>query len=607
MSSPRQTSDSDVVRAQRAARALDREVAPLWHDRFARLLYRELPSLDECFALDVHSGTGRTTDEVMRRLGDSARLLALQSDKARMAVAKIRLGNQFGKRVYLKGGDFDDVLEMDEDTYDLVVANLVLGQSVPDWKAGLSELLRVARPDGQILVTMPLRGTWAEVDDVFEEILRERGAMEAVRRLQLVRKRRPTTGQLAAVARQLDLTPRDYVVEHESFQLLFRSGRELLFSPLVELLQLPLWKAIVGDDGNAQEIFWELKTALDTYYEGNVIAVTCVAGLLRIQVPGSVRGRMAGDYWAQFPELDRLWGAIADHGASASDEDDEDDEFDLDIALDDEDDDEDEDADDVSGEDPDTASDDEAQPEVGDEAQTDDEPEAQAESESESESEAEAASEATSDSDEADEADAETDETGADEPPASQAEEDELEDDFDPSESLVGGPIVESPVPSAAARPVVDDESGELDLDKFFDSALADETDFFAEAEASIDSLDADDEDEAEVVAEIAEIDEVDEVDEEETGVRRIPDAARSGARARADGKPSTPPPPPTTGSGARRMPGAPPPPPGAGDSGVRRKPGLPPPPPTSGDSGSRKKLVLNRLGPQKKKPTKDE
>ena len=49
------------MREQKLARVIDREVAPVWHDRFARLLLRELPTNSETFALDVHSGPGHTT------------------------------------------------------------------------------------------------------------------------------------------------------------------------------------------------------------------------------------------------------------------------------------------------------------------------------------------------------------------------------------------------------------------------------------------------------------------------------------------------------------------------------------------------------------------
>ncbi len=50
------------------ARVIDREVAPVWHDRFARMIYREMPLNPRTFVLDVHCGPGRSTAELLQRL-----------------------------------------------------------------------------------------------------------------------------------------------------------------------------------------------------------------------------------------------------------------------------------------------------------------------------------------------------------------------------------------------------------------------------------------------------------------------------------------------------------------------------------------------------------
>ena len=56
---------------------IDREIAPIWHDRFARLIVRNLPGASDVIALDIHCGVGRTTAELLARLGPAARVLAL--------------------------------------------------------------------------------------------------------------------------------------------------------------------------------------------------------------------------------------------------------------------------------------------------------------------------------------------------------------------------------------------------------------------------------------------------------------------------------------------------------------------------------------------------
>jgi ubiquinone/menaquinone biosynthesis C-methylase UbiE len=335
VSNPR-TAGASSVREQKLARVIDREVAPIWHDRFARMLLRELPSDPELFTLDVHSGPGHTTAELLQRLDESSRIVALGRDPWLMQVAKTRVKPEWKRRVYFKAGDIDDVTGMNDATYDLTIANLVLGEQVVEWQPALAELARVTKPGGQVLVTLPLFGTWQEVEDLFEEMLRDEGMRKEVATLQQLRRRRPKPSQLVAGAREIGLSETDFVVEHERFELLFRSGREFLFAPVIEHGPLRLWKAILGRAEKPQALFWRFKEAIDTYYAGRVLSVTVVAGLVRLRVPlpegASAAPNFAAGYWARYPSLARMWGIGAGAGAAtdASDED-----FDLDIDLDD--------------------------------------------------------------------------------------------------------------------------------------------------------------------------------------------------------------------------------------------------------------------------------
>ena len=302
------------LRDQRVARAIDREVAPLWHDRFARLLWRNLPAVPPELTLDVHSGPGRTTAELLERLPPSTRIVSLEPDEAMRAIAKARIAPGFRDRVYLKAGDLSEIADMGDDTYDLVVANLVLGEA-HDLPEALRGLVRITRPGGQILATFPMAGTWHEAEDVFHEVLRDSNLPDADRRLKRLARLRSSGLDVAKVVESLGVAPDNFVVEQERFCLLFRSGREFLFSPLVEHGPLRLWKAILGDHDKPQEIFWRLKEYVDAYFSGHAFSVSVVAGLLRLRVPqrgeaaAYAAAETAGEYWRCFPELDALWQA----------------------------------------------------------------------------------------------------------------------------------------------------------------------------------------------------------------------------------------------------------------------------------------------------------
>ncbi|TPV95004.1 MAG: methyltransferase domain-containing protein [Myxococcales bacterium FL481] len=331
------------VRTERLARVIDREVAPIWHDRFAKLLLRHVEPRPDTVALDVHCAAGRTTSELLRRLPDSSRVLALGDEPAELTLARARIAPKWNRRVYFKEGNFDDVLEMPDDTYDLAVANLVLTEEVLDWEAGLAELVRVTKPGGKVLASVPLAGTWAEAEDLLDETLRDLDQLQPARTLDRFRRRRPQPTELAQAIRALGVSTHDYLIEHERFSLLFRSGREFLFSPVIEHGPLGLWKAIVGDAERAKRTFWRLKEAIDTYYERHVFSVSVAAAAIVIhtRLETDQPTTLAATYWSQYPSLHRLWTHGPESGpapdpAAVAQEQEEDEGLEFDISVDDE-------------------------------------------------------------------------------------------------------------------------------------------------------------------------------------------------------------------------------------------------------------------------------
>jgi ubiquinone/menaquinone biosynthesis C-methylase UbiE len=133
---------AQTLREEKVARMVDREIAPVWHDRFAQLIWRQLPQIAAGVALDVHAGSGRGTEELLERLGPDVRVLALEPSVAMRALAKSRMQPEWKQRVYLKEGDMTNVADMHDDAYDLVVANLVLSEA-HDLTEAIAGLVRV--------------------------------------------------------------------------------------------------------------------------------------------------------------------------------------------------------------------------------------------------------------------------------------------------------------------------------------------------------------------------------------------------------------------------------------------------------------------------------
>lgn len=325
------------LREQKIARLVEREVGPVWNERFARLLWRHLPPLREGMVLDIHSGVGNTIEQLLTRLPAGVRVLGLEPQEAMRALAKSKISPEWKKRVYLKAEDASSVADMGDSLYDLVVANLVLREA-HDLDEALEGLLRVTKPGGTLMATLPMYGTWAEAEDLLREVLRDEGLDNAQNRLRRMANLRPTGPAIAQALGRLQLTPAHYIVEQERFTLLFGSGREFLFSPLVELGPLRLWKAVVSSDGDPQQAFFRFKEAIDAYCASGLFTVSAVAGAIVLQRPmqgEDPRVLPGARYWRRFPGLDTLWSQAEagtlpeDAGASELDVD-----FDADTDID---------------------------------------------------------------------------------------------------------------------------------------------------------------------------------------------------------------------------------------------------------------------------------
>lgn len=317
-------------RDERAAKIIDREVGPLWHDRFARMMWRHLPEEPPGLVLEVHAAAGRTTTELLTRLPSKSKIIALEPDPLLRELAKARVSDH-KDRVYIKAGGLDDIASMGAASYDLVVANLVLGETASH-EVALRELLRITKPGGQVLATLPLEGSWTEAEDLYREVLRDAQLRDVARRLKRLGQLRPTGHELSRMLIDNGCSPHHFVIEQERFELLFAGGREFLFAPVIEHGPLRLWKAIIGESGKPQEIFWRLKESIDTYFSGHVFGVSVIAGLVRVHVPeagaaAQAAADTAGAYWSRWPELDAVWQAAERRDQAAND-------LDVDIDVD---------------------------------------------------------------------------------------------------------------------------------------------------------------------------------------------------------------------------------------------------------------------------------
>ncbi|MCS6913110.1 MAG: methyltransferase domain-containing protein [Myxococcales bacterium] len=246
----------------RLAAVYESDILPVWGQRFGRLLLRHIELPPKAMVLDAMCATGYVSLALLSRLGDGVRVVAVDPSSAMLDVARSKAaaaGVAQGRRLFFRSEPVEPGLPFASDVFDLVLSNLGLWD-VAQPRRLLHEMVRVARPGARVAATMPLWGTFAELFELFSAVLEARGLREAEQRLGAYISSMPSLLEAKSWLVEAGLEqPR---VECVPFSLLFGSGRELFFAPLIEYGHLPDWKEAVGPT-EVQEVFWQLKDAID--------------------------------------------------------------------------------------------------------------------------------------------------------------------------------------------------------------------------------------------------------------------------------------------------------------------------------------------------------
>ncbi|HZS42197.1 MAG TPA: methyltransferase domain-containing protein [Polyangia bacterium] len=280
--------------ADKLAKLYDAEILPIWSQRFGKILLRELTLPPKAMVLDVACGTGYPSLEILRRMDDQGRIIAIDASSPMLDEARIKAGPLSGKRIFFRSESAVPKLSFADDVYDLVVCNAGL-QEFEDPESAIREFARVCKPGGRVIVTLPLAGTYGEFFDIFREVLTKQDRQDAIDRLDAYLTRFPALEQAEGWLEDAGLD--DVNAEHESFTLLFKSSREFFFAPLIEYGPLGEWKSIAGKGQQMQSVFWECKNAIDAYFTGSSFAVSVLAGCLRGRkaAPEAAGGRLMLD------------------------------------------------------------------------------------------------------------------------------------------------------------------------------------------------------------------------------------------------------------------------------------------------------------------------
>lgn len=251
-------------------------VVPRFSSLFGRRLIPQIPEGQRLQVLDVGCGTGYPALEVMARLGDGGRVIAIDPDPALIDVARRRALDEAGRRIFFKPGSAES-LGFGDEVFDVVMGNLVL-DALGEPEAALSEMLRVLVPGGRMVLTMALESTFEEVMDMFREVGLKRDDLALAQRIEHIGGRYPTASRLEAMVKGAGFE--SVTVHRETLHLRFDDASHIFTDPAMRFVALPEWRWIAGFDRGSARTLTEVQESLDTYFGGGPLSLRIEAGLV---------------------------------------------------------------------------------------------------------------------------------------------------------------------------------------------------------------------------------------------------------------------------------------------------------------------------------------
>jgi ubiquinone/menaquinone biosynthesis C-methylase UbiE len=264
----------------------DTVFVPRYATLFSAPLLDAIPPGTRGQVLDLGCGTGHPAIDVLRRLTEQGRVVAVDRDAGLVDLARRRVRDAHGKRIFFKV-ETPGELSFGDEVFDVVVGNLVLGAidgglswvgtgAPPAERAVLGEVRRVLVARGRALLSRPLAGTFEEMLDMLREVTLRRDLVAAQKRVEILQARYPTPDTWAEQLKTAGFDPVE--IRSEEHRLVFKSARELFADPLVRAIALSEWRWVAGFEPSSETVLEDCERALDTYFAGTPIALTVVAG-----------------------------------------------------------------------------------------------------------------------------------------------------------------------------------------------------------------------------------------------------------------------------------------------------------------------------------------
>lgn len=144
----------------------------------------------------------------------------------------------------------------------------------------VKDAARVLVPGGQLLLSLPMRGSFGELADLLREHATKFDHKKVSDAVEAAVGLRPTPESLAEEMEALGFV--DVDVDFRAVSIPFQSGRDFLEDPTTRLLLLPEWQMNLGlDDASIRSAFQYVRDAIDRYWSEGGFELSVVVGCAR--------------------------------------------------------------------------------------------------------------------------------------------------------------------------------------------------------------------------------------------------------------------------------------------------------------------------------------
>ena len=246
---------------------------PFWSAPFGLALLDTVQVRSGMKVLDIGSGGGFPMLELADRLDAGSFVTGIDPDEGCNGLAREKIRSRGIINANVIQG-YAEKMPFKDECFDLIISNNGLN-NVQDLHASLKESFRVLKPNGQMVFTMNLPGTFAEFYEVLEGLLDDLalGAVKDLTKQHIHEKRKPVD-YLRAHVLATGFAIRS--VQPDGFTYRYADGTAFFNHFLIRNYFMPSWRQILAG-AEVLHVFREIETRLN--------GIAKASGSLQMSVP----------------------------------------------------------------------------------------------------------------------------------------------------------------------------------------------------------------------------------------------------------------------------------------------------------------------------------